>query len=168
MRILDIGTGSGALLVTLLCELPLATGLGTDVSAQALAVAQDNARRHGVAERASLEQRDALAGVSGPFDLVVCNPPYIATAEIARLAPEVRGFDPREALDGGADGLDMYRRIIPGLARVISSGWIGFEVGAGQAQTVADMLHHAVMGSRLRYRKDLGGHVRCVATEIQL
>jgi release factor glutamine methyltransferase len=168
LRVLDIGTGSGALLVTLLCELPLATGLGTDVSVQALAVAQANARRHGVAERASLERRDALVGVSGPFDLVVCNPPYIATAEIAQLAPEVRDFDPRAALDGGADGLDMYRRIIPALAHVISSGWIGFEVGAGQAHTVAGLLHHAVTGSRLRYRKDLGGHERCVTTEIQL
>jgi release factor glutamine methyltransferase len=168
LRILDIGTGSGALLVTLLCELPLASGVGTDVSAQALAVAQANASRHGVAERTHFELRDALVGVNGPFDLVVCNPPYVASAEIARLAPEVRDFDPREALDGGADGLDMYRRIIPGLARVVSSGWIGFEVGAGQAHTVAGLLHHAVMGSRLRYRKDLGGHERCVTTEIQL
>ena len=104
LRILDIGTGSGALLVTLLCELPLATGLGTDVSTQALVVAQANVRRHGLEERVRLERRDALAGVSGPFDMVVCNPPYIVTSDIADLAPEVRDFDPRAALDGGADG----------------------------------------------------------------
>jgi release factor glutamine methyltransferase len=80
----------------------------------------------------------------------------------------VRGFDPTLALDGGADGLDIYRQVIPGLVGVISSGWVGFEVGAGQAYAVARLLHHAVIGGRLRYRKDLGGHERCVATEIQL
>ena len=171
LRILDVGTGSGCLLVTLLAELPEATGLGTDVSAEALAVAGDNARRHGVASRAHFGRHDALDGVDGVFDVLVCNPPYIATGEIAGLAPEVREYDPRGALDGGADGLDVYRRIIPGLHRVVPCGWAAFEVGAGQHGAVAQLLRDSVAGSRggeLYFRHDLGGHVRCVAMEIQL
>jgi len=171
IRILDIGTGSGALLVTLLAELPLSSGVGTDVSPQALKVAAANAQRHAVMERARFELRDALQGVAGPFDLVVCNPPYVATGEIAALAPEVREHDPLDALDGGADGLAIYRKIIPELARVLACGWVVFEVGAGQAATVAELLREGVPRARsdtIRIRKDLGEHDRCVAMEIQL
>jgi release factor glutamine methyltransferase len=168
LRILDIGTGSGALLVTLLAELPLSSGLGTDVSPRALKVAAANAQRHAVLERARFELRDALHGVAGPFDLVVCNPPYVATGEIAGLAPEVREHDPIGALDGGADGLDVYRKIIPALASVVGSGWVVFEVGAGQSTTVAQLLRDRVPSGTVRIRKDLGGHDRSVAMEIQL
>ena len=168
LRILDIGTGSGALLVTLLAELPLSCGVGTDVSPQALKTAAANAQRHAVLERARFELRDALHGVAGPFDLVVCNPPYVATGDIAGLAPEVREHDPIGALDGGADGLDVYRKIIPALASVVGSGWVVFEVGAGQSGTVAQLLRDCVRSGTVRIRKDLGGHDRSVAMEIQL
>lgn len=171
LRILDVGTGTGCLLVTLLAELPLSTGIGTDVSAGALQVAAANAARHGVATRARFEQRDALEGFDVHVGLVVCNPPYVARHEIAALEPEVRDFDPAGALDGGADGLDFYRRIVPDLARVVSNGLVVFEVGAGQAATVAELLHRQVPGAdpeRLFYRKDLGGRTRSVAMEIQL
>jgi release factor glutamine methyltransferase len=170
IRILDIGTGSGALLATLLAELPRATGLGTDMSEEALQVAEVNADRLGVSERAAFAQHDALDGIEGPFDLVVCNPPYIATEEIAGLASEVRDHDPHAALDGGADGLNVYRKIIPQLPRVLTSGWVIFEVGLGQAGAVERMLRE-VAGTRaqsMRIRRDLGGHERSVATEIQL
>jgi len=171
LRILDVGTGSGCLLVTLLAELALATGLGTDVSASALAVAAENARRHGVSSRARFECRCALDGIAQPFDLVVCNPPYVATGEIAALAPEVRDFEPPESLDGGNDGLAVYRKIISAVHNVVTSGWVMFEVGAGQAAAVMELLRASDAGrggGRLRVRKDLGGHVRCVAMEIQL
>jgi release factor glutamine methyltransferase len=169
-RILDVGTGSGALLISLLAELPLATGLGTDTSEDALQVAEVNADHLGVGERAAFAQHDALDGIDGTFDLVVCNPPYIATAEIAGLAPEVRDHDPHAALDGGADGLDVYRKMIPQLSRVVPCGWVLFEVGAGQAGGVERMLRE-VAGTRVRsvrIRRDLAGHERSVATEIQL
>lgn len=171
IRILDIGTGTGCLLVTLLAELPLSSGVGTDISAEALAIAAANAHHLGVGERARFEQRKSLEGVEGPFDLVVSNPPYIATAEIASLDPEVRDYDPAGALDGGPDGLDIYRQIIPALAGVVTSGWVVFEVGAGQAEAVAEMLRHSAAGHRggeIRLRQDLGGHTRSVATEIHL
>lgn len=171
LRILDIGTGTGCLLVTLLAELPHAVGSGTDVSDAALAVATANAERHGVKERAMFACHDALDGVAGTFDLVVCNPPYIASADVADLEPEVRAHDPLGALDGGVDGLDIYRRIIPALPKVLPSGWVLLEVGAGQADSVASLLRAAVaegQRSAVRLRQDLGGHNRCVAMGIQL
>ena len=170
IRILDIGTGSGALLATLLAELPQATGLGTDMSEEALQVAEVNADRLDVGERAVFARHDALEGIEGHFDLVVCNPPYIVTEEIAGLAPEVRDHDPHAALDGGSDGLNVYRKIIPHLPRVLASGWVIFEVGLGQASAVERMLRE-VAGTRaqsMRIRRDLAGHERSVATEIQL
>ena len=111
LRIADLGTGSGALLLALLSELPAAIGVGTDRSLAALEVARDNARRLRPRARARFVACDYGAALAGGFDLVVSNPPYIATGEIATLAPEVRDFDPRPALDGGADGLDAYRAI---------------------------------------------------------
>ena len=106
-----------------------------------------------------------LDGIDGPFDLVVSNPPYIPSADIAGLSAEVRRYDPRGALDGGEDGLDFYRRIIAGLPRV-RAGWVIFEVGAGQAEDVALLLEQAFVKTRqaqLSRHADLGGHTRCVA-----
>lgn len=170
IRILDIGTGTGCLLLTLLAELPHATGLGTDVSRDALSTAAANAERLGLAGRADFEMHDVFDGVSGSFDLVVSNPPYIASAEIAGLSRDVREYDPVAALDGGQDGLDLYRRIAEGLDGVLN-GWVVLEVGAGQAESVAVLLHQAFVKTRqaeVCSYCDLGGHTRCVALRLQL
>jgi len=137
LRVCDIGTGSGALLLALLTELPNATGVGTDISSAALATARSNARRLGLA-RAAFAACDMAAALRGPFDLVVSNPPYIATGDIVALAPEVRDFDPRAALDGGADGFDCYRAIAAAVPALIAPGGaLVVELGAGQAEAVA-------------------------------
>jgi len=165
MRILDIGTGSGCLLLTLLAELQLATGVGTDISDAALQTAAQNAAALGLASRADFMQADVLDGIEGPFDLVVSNPPYIPSGDIAGLSAEVRHYDPRAALDGGEDGLDFYCRIIAALPRV-RARWVIFEVGAGQADDVALLLEQAFVKTRqaqLSRHADLGGHTRCVA-----
>ena len=112
LRIADLGTGTGAILLALLSELPDATGIGTDISAEALKTAQDNAISLGFSGRAAFIRCNFAAALSGPFDLIVSNPPYIRTSDIAGLAPEVRDHDPRLALDGGADGLEAYRVLI--------------------------------------------------------
>ena len=111
LRILDLGTGSGAIAVTLLAELPEATAVASDLSAAALAVAKGNAEALGVAGRASFVQANWFEGIGGRFDLIVSNPPYIPLGDIAGLAPDVREFDPPRALDGGPDGLEAYRRL---------------------------------------------------------
>jgi release factor glutamine methyltransferase len=143
LRIADLGTGSGALLIALLTELPNATGIGTDVSRDALAAAGDNASRLGIAARTEFTICDFGAVLPGRFDLVVSNPPYIASADIDTLSPEVR-HDPRSALDGGADGLDCYRTIAgqaPGLLR--PDGDLVVELGIGQEPAVAKLFHAA-------------------------
>jgi release factor glutamine methyltransferase len=169
IRILDIGTGTGCLLLTLLAELPLATGMGTDISAAALQTAALNASSLDVAARATFALADMLDGIDGPFDLIVSNPPYIASADIAGLSPEVRKYDPHAALDGGADGLAFYRRIAADLQRVLH-GWAVLEVGAGQADAVALLLQQAFVKTRraeVTRHNDLGGHTRCVAVRLQ-
>ena len=169
IRILDVGTGSGVLLVTLLAELPLATGLGTDISDAALDVARENAARHGVADRAIFLNRRTLDGIEGRFDMVISNPPYIPTGDIATLEPEVRDWDPQGALDGGADGLSVYRALAAGLLRVVPEGWMAVEVGAGQAEAVAGLLRQAAGDAlaEVRMWTDLGQHPRCVAVRTQ-
>jgi len=137
LRILDIGTGSGALLLALLSELPNAVGTGTDISAAALVVAHENAERNGLAVRCRFAACDIAAGLAGPFDLIVSNPPYVARGDIAALAPDVRDYDPAIALDGGSDGLDAYRAIAaqaPGL--LAPGGKLIVELGAGQEAAV--------------------------------
>jgi release factor glutamine methyltransferase len=161
LRIFDVGTGSGALLLTLLSELPEAEGMGTDVCADALAVARENARMLGLSGRARFAEMRSLAGFEQTFDLLISNPPYIPSRDIESLEPEVRFFDPRGALDGGVDGLEIYREIASDLPRVLHNGWALFEVGAGQAQDVAAIL--GAPGSRTW--TDLGGHTRCVAVK---
>jgi release factor glutamine methyltransferase len=139
----DLGTGCGALVLALLTELPNALGVGTDTSRGALAVASDNARRLGL-NRANFIACDMAAALGGPFDLIVSNPPYIVSGDIAALAPEVRDFDPRAALDGGADGLDAYRAIVgmvPGVLR--PGGAVVVELGVSQAEAVAALFSAA-------------------------
>lgn len=166
IRIIDIGTGSGALLVTLLAELPHASGVGTDISEDALAVARENAARLGVASRSEFLNRYMFEGVTESFDLLVSNPPYIATGDIASLDPEVREFDPLAALDGGADGLDFYRAIAAELVTIVPAGWGLVEVGAGQSADVEAIFRGPCGGkavSEVKLWKDLGQHTRCVA-----
>jgi release factor glutamine methyltransferase len=168
ISILDVGTGSGALLITLLAELPLATGVGTDISEPALVAARANAERHGVAARAEFVARRTLDGVAGPFDLLVSNPPYIPSGDIAGLEPEVRLFDPRGALDGGPDGLDFYRAFAHEADRVVPAGWIVLEVGTGQADDVSRLFRSSASQRTVReiqMWQDLGGHARCVAVK---
>lgn len=169
LRILDVGTGTGCILLTLLAELPLATGVATDVDPAALEVARRNAVRLGVSARAGFRVARSLEGIAGPFDLLVSNPPYIATAEIAGLDPEVRGYDPAGALDGGPDGLDIYRELAAGLAPIVPTGWVVLEVGHTQADAVEALLNAGagLHVDQSRRWKDLGGHARVVALRTQ-
>lgn len=162
LSILDFGTGSGCILLALLSERPLAQGLGVDQSPGALAVAADNALRCGVAARARFQQGNWGQGLSGPFDVIVSNPPYIPDAEIAGLEPEVARHEPLTALAGGPDGLDCYRILVPQMATLLAPGGLaGFEVGAGQAQAVAALF--ATHGFRgVEIAQDLAGVDRCV------
>jgi release factor glutamine methyltransferase len=137
LRIADLGTGSGAILLALLSELPNASGVGSDVSVASLKVARENGRRLGFS-RAQFVACDMAAALRGPFDVIVSNPPYIASADVAALAPEVRDFDPHGALDGGTDGLDFYRRLVAAAPALLAPGGaVIVELGAGQAQPVA-------------------------------
>jgi len=166
LRILDIGTGSGALLLALLSELPNAVGTGTDISSAALDIARANAKRHDLSPRCVFVTCDGASAVNGPFDLVVSNPPYIAKDEIASLPPEVRDYDPLLALDGGNDGLDLYRAIATDAPRLLAPGGrLIVEHGAGQQPAVravfaaAGLTVHAV-------RNDLAGIARAIAASL--
>jgi release factor glutamine methyltransferase len=162
LRIADFGTGTGALLLALLSELPHALGIGTDLSTAALAIARDNALRLGLASRADFAACDYGAALRGPFDLVVCNPPYIASGEIAGLEPEVRDYDPRLALDGGLSGLDGYRAVIADARRILSArGMLMVELGAGQASSVADLMREGGIVADCP-TPDLSGHFRAL------
>jgi release factor glutamine methyltransferase len=137
LRIADLGTGSGALLLALLCELPSASGIGTDMSLAALGCARDNATALGLSARASFVACDYGAALRGPVDLLVSNPPYVARPDIAGLEPEVRDFDPRSALDAGPDGLDGYRAIASQARRLLApKGILALELGQGQSGPV--------------------------------
>jgi release factor glutamine methyltransferase len=170
LRILDVGTGTGCLLLTLLCELPGARGTATDISAAALAVARGNAERLGVADRVSWLTADALETVSGSFHMLVSNPPYVRTDDIAHLEPEVRSFDPAISLDGGADGLALYRRLARRMAAVVPDGWAILEVGFDQADAVIAIVRDAVAQAEtalddVRAYEDVAGKRRCVAVK---
>ncbi len=162
LRILDLGTGSGAIAVTLLAELPGASAAATDLSAEALKVASGNARALGVAERISFVQANWFDGVEGRFALIVSNPPYIPMGDIAGLAPDVRAFDPQKALDGGPDGLEAYRRIASGAENHLAAGGqILVEIGAGQESMVNALFKDQGFVLEGRH-SDLSGHVRCL------
>lgn len=143
--ILDLGVGSGAILLALLAERPAAKGLGTDVSEEAIAVARDNAAALGLAGRVAFLRGDWTAGLADEnFDIVVSNPPYIATEVIETLEPEVRQYDPRLALDGGPDGLDAYRVLAPQVMRVLKPGGRFFvEIGYDQKAAVEALFREA-------------------------
>lgn len=141
LRVLDFGVGSGAILAAILIERPLATGVGVDISEAAVLVAQSNMEALELDARSEIVRGDWGAGVAGQFDVIVANPPYIPSADIAGLMPEVSVHEPRLALDGGADGLDAYRAIAPQIARLMAPGGIAvFEFGAGQEGAVRGVL----------------------------
>ena len=160
-RLLDLGTGSGCLLVALLCELPNATGVGVDISAAAASLARVNARRHGLDGRASFVVADWGAPLAARFDIVVSNPPYVAAEALVSLAPEIACHEPRRALAGGADGFACYRRLAPQIARLLAPGGLAaVEVGAGMADEVAS-LFAAVGLAEIDRQRDLAGIDRC-------
>ena len=162
LSILDLGVGSGALLCALLDVFPQARGLGVDLSREACAVARENLARCELAPRAQVRQGSWEAGAPGPYDLVASNPPYIESAALAGLDPEVRLYDPPLALDGGPDGLTAYRDICALLPALVAPGGFAiFEVGAGQAQAVAALLT-AQGFTDVRARRDLAGVERAV------
>ena len=162
LRILDLGLGSGAILCALLSEFVHARGVGVDISAGAADVALRNVEACGLAGRAEVRIGDWTGGVGGPFDVIVSNPPYIPAADLARLPREVRNFDPRLALDGGIDGLDAYRRILPGSRSLLSEGgWLIVEIGAGQAANVLAIAEECGFADAST-GKDLAGRDRVV------
>jgi release factor glutamine methyltransferase len=160
--LVDFGTGTGCLLLALLHELPNAAGLGVDVSAAALAVATANADALGLSPRASFRCGNWDDGLDGGFDIVVSNPPYIPSGDIAALQPEVASFEPRLALDGGPDGLDAYRRLGPATVRQLAPGGLAaFEIGLGQGDSVRGIM--AAAGLRhIATACDLAAVERCV------
>lgn len=167
-RLLDLGTGSGAIAVTLMAERPAATGLATDVSEAALSVACENAERHGVADRLSLRRADWWKGLGGRFDLVVSNPPYVTAAEYAELAPEITRWEPRGALTPGGDGLDAYRAIVAGLPlHLTPGGRCLLEIGAGQGTAVAGLLEAAGLED-VTVHPDINGKPRVVGGQMPL
>lgn len=158
-RILDLGTGPGTLLLAALDQWPQATGLGVDISPEALLYATANAVRLGLASRADLRRGDWASGVDGRFDLVLVNPPYVAEGE--ELGPGVAEFEPAEALFAGADGLAEYRRIAPALGPLLAPGGLAaVEIGSSQAEAVAQLLEAA--GLKPRLARDLAGRPRAL------
>lgn len=168
-RIGELGAGSGAIIVTLLAELPEATGMAGDMSSDALTIAGENALRHKVAERVDLVCGSWFEGFTGSFDMIVSNPPYIAEQDMAALAPEVRLYDPATALHGGSDGLGAYRQIAKNVGRYLRiSGYCCVEIGSGQEEKVADIMLEG--GLRLpcevpQFSPDLCGITRVLTFE---
>jgi release factor glutamine methyltransferase len=162
LHILDLGTGTGAILLALLAEFPNACGLGVDISPAAIAVAQRNAEHASLDQRARFQQGNWIAGLSGQFDLIVSNPPYIPSAEIPGLDREVRDHDPLLALDGGNDGLACYRSILPGIPALLASdGFAILEFGQGQGASVQPLAEAAGL-SVVEFRNDLSGIERSI------
>jgi release factor glutamine methyltransferase len=164
-RILDLGTGTGCLLLSALHEFPGAFGIGTDRAPEAAGLAAANAAALGLAGRAAFLCSDWAAPVAAPFDLVLCNPPYIPTSEIDGLMPEVAHHEPQRALDGGAEGLAAYRRIIPSLPALLQpEGVAVLELGSGQAQAVMALAAECGLGATTR--PDLAGNSRAIVLQL--
>ncbi|TRD23004.1 peptide chain release factor N(5)-glutamine methyltransferase [Palleronia caenipelagi] len=160
--VLDLGTGSGCILLSLLAERPAAKGIGTDLSDAALHVARENAMEIGVAERTTFLRSDWYKEVTGPFDLIVSNPPYIAAGEMAALDRDVRGYDPEMALTPGGDGLDAYRAITAGAAaHLVPAGALMVEIGWQQGAAVRALFEDAGFAN-VRIVQDLSGKDRVV------
>jgi release factor glutamine methyltransferase len=164
--ILDVGTGSGCLAVTLALEHPSAHIVATDVSAAALAVAADNARAHGVEPRIAFMHAELTGALDRAVDLIVSNPPYVSEGDYATLEPDVRDYEPRTALVGGPDGLAVIRLLAPAAARALRAGGaLVLEVGQGQDSRVEALLTLAGFG-RLETRRDLAGTPRVVTARL--
>jgi release factor glutamine methyltransferase len=147
LKIADLGTGSGCILLSLLSELPNAWGLGVDIDPDSLSVARENARRLGLASRTAFLASDWAESLSGDFDMIVTNPPYIETETIASLSADVRLFDPFKALDGGTDGFGAYRQLAQGCKNILrKDGWILLEAGVGQAEGIVKIFVDAGWG----------------------
>jgi release factor glutamine methyltransferase len=167
LRILDIGTGSGAILLALLSEMPNAIGYGTDISYAAITIARENARSSALVTRCHFLVCNHATAIAGPFDLIMSNPPYVARGEIAALSPEVRDYDPVLALDGGDDGLDAYRVIAADVPRLLAKGGrLIVELGAWQEDAVRTLFTKAglIVGTA---RKDLAGIPRALPAKLQ-
>jgi release factor glutamine methyltransferase len=164
LRIADLGTGSGAILLALLSELPRATGVGTDISLAALQTARANATRLGLGARATFAAGNFAAAIAVPCDLIVSNPPYIRTGDIQTLSTEVREHDPHRALDGGDDGLDAYRLIVSQAVGLLApGGTLILEIGQHQSDDVTRLAHAAGLAPHGPPRADLGGVPRALA-----
>lgn len=164
LRVVDFGTGTGAILLALLSELPNATGLGVDISPPALAVARENANAHGLDSRTAFRHADWGRGLDERFHVIVSNPPYIPDQDIDGLDPEVAAYESRLALAGGEDGLECYRVLVPQMARLLASGGIAaVEVGVGQASTVVALFTASGLGGAA-VERDLAGIERCVVS----
>jgi release factor glutamine methyltransferase len=161
-RILDLGTGTGCILLAILKDWPQASGIGVDVNPGTVKAAADNAVRLGFASRAIFQKGSWADGLSETFDIIVSNPPYIAATELPGLAPEVTRFDPKLALIGGTDGLAAYRALIPSVRRRLApKGRLFLEIGARQAESVTGLLTAGGFCVRGEHR-DLNGVVRCL------
>jgi release factor glutamine methyltransferase len=166
LTILDLGTGSGCLLLALLQELPRARGLGLDIDPAALAVARDNAESLGLGARAAFRHSDWGRELTGMWRVIVGNPPYIGNSDIDGLEPEVARYDPRPALDGGPDGLDAYRALAPEVVRLLApGGLVALEIGIGQAVAVETVLGKAGLQCAQKV-EDAGGRIRCILANL--
>jgi release factor glutamine methyltransferase len=162
LDVLDLGTGSGCLILSFLSEYLNARGLGVDRSPDALYWARRNAARHGLESRCAMSQSDWAAGIDGRYDLVFCNPPYLSSAEMRDIAPELSRFEPQAALEGGTDGLAAYRSLGPLVAKALKpDGRAFFEIGSNQGQSAVTVLKQEGL-SILAVVNDLAGHPRCI------
>lgn len=166
LAVADVCTGSGCIAIALAHERPAVHAVATDISAAALAVAERNAMRHGVADRVRFARANLLDGVAGPFDLIVCNPPYVREPDRPALQPEVRDHEPEVALFGGVDGLDLIARLITDApARLAPGGYVLFEFGNAQDDAVEDLVAKAPGLRLVEFRRDLQGIARTAVVE---